>query len=96
MENLMINKIEKEQVKELEFFKENTQRNKIERKKIHNLLYMGMLLGNSYRHKVKIIFESMDGRKMVETTIWATTENNVILKGGTTIPVSAIVDIHLC
>lgn len=95
METIMVNKIEKEQIKELEFNNESRSTDMLELKKIKNLLYLGMVLGNGYRHKVKIIFDSLDGRKMVETTIWATTNNNVVLKGGTVIPVSVIVDVQL-
>lgn len=47
-------------------------------------------LGNLDKFKVKIIFEDFDGRKMVNTTIWALTEKNVVLKAGRTIPINRI------
>ena len=95
MENLLITPIEKEQIPNLHFSKSKPDSKPIEQKRIKNLLYMGMLLGNSYRQKVKIIFKSDEGIQQVETTIWATTENNVVLKGGTSIPISSIVDLNL-
>jgi hypothetical protein len=95
MENLLITSIEKEQIPKLHFSNSKPQVKPIEQRRIKNLLYMGMLLGNSYRQKVKIIFEVQEGTQQVETTIWATTENNVVLKGGTSIPISSITDLKL-
>lgn len=51
-------------------------------------------LGNLEKHKVIIFFRDSEGPKKVFTTIWAHTDNKVILKGGTTIPVSSIIDIR--
>ncbi|MBA3899199.1 MAG: hypothetical protein H0X62_03160 [Bacteroidetes bacterium] len=47
-------------------------------------------LGNAEHGKIKIIFEDRDGVKKVETTIWATTESNIVLKGGVFIPIHRI------
>jgi uncharacterized protein (UPF0248 family) len=47
-------------------------------------------LGNAEHGKIKIIFEDKEGLKKVETTIWATTENNIVLKGGVFIPIHRI------
>lgn len=47
-------------------------------------------LGNSEHGKIKIIFEDDLNVKRVETTIWATTEKNIILKGGMNIPIHRI------
>lgn len=52
-------------------------------------------LGNMERNKIKIIFEDIDGLKKVETTIWATTEKSIILKGGVTIPIHRIREIKI-
>lgn len=61
-----------------------------ERKYRGRMLYMAMILGNGYKSKVKITFESIDGPRMVETTVWATTEATVMLKGGVSLPVATI------
>ena len=53
----------------------------------------GMKLGNNHKRKVKILFEDIDGLKRVETTIWGTTEKNIILKRGTLIPINRIHEI---
>ena len=53
-------------------------------------LNRALILGNAYRRKVKIIFETTKGLCQVETTIWAVTEKNIILKGGKLIPIPSI------
>lgn len=53
-------------------------------------LEKAMILGNAYRRKVKIFFETSEGMCQVETTIWASTEKNIILKGGVVIPIHCI------
>lgn len=52
-------------------------------------------LGNVLRNKVKIIFEDALSLRMVETTIWATTEKNISLKGGVVIPICRIHQVKL-
>lgn len=51
------------------------------------------LLGNAFHNKVKIVFNTKEGIKEVETTIWASTDKNIILKGGISIPIVCIYDI---
>ena len=45
--------------------------------------------------KIKLTFETTDGLKQVETTIWAVTEKNVVLKGGKFIPTKAITKVEV-
>lgn len=47
-------------------------------------------LGNVEQNKNKIIFEDKEGVKQVETTIWATTDKRIVLKGGVVIPINRI------
>ncbi len=54
------------------------------------LLEEAMILGNGEKHKVKIIFESLQGPAMVETTVWDTTDTHIELKGGIDIPICCI------
>jgi hypothetical protein len=58
-------------------------------------LNRALILGNAYRRKIKLIFETTDGIKQVETTIWAVTEQNVVLKGGKFIPINAIIKVKV-
>lgn len=52
--------------------------------------YRGMLLGNIYKGKVKIIFGDLEGIKQVETTIWGVTERRILLKRGIQIPLHRV------
>ncbi len=49
-----------------------------------------MKLGNIEHNKIKILFEDNEGLKQVETTVWAVTDNRIILKQGVTIPINRI------
>lgn len=57
-------------------------------------LHKALSLGNLSKFKVKIIFEDVEGKKMVNTTVWAITENNLVLKAGRTIPLHRVHKIH--
>jgi hypothetical protein len=49
-----------------------------------------MKLGNNEHNKVKLIFQSEEGIMMVETTVWEVTQNYVILKSNTHVPLRSI------
>lgn len=52
-------------------------------------------LGNVEHNKIKIIFEDSESLKQVETTIWATTDKRIILKGGVVIPIQRIHEVKI-
>ena len=52
-----------------------------------------LILGNVDHNKVKILFIDNEGLKSVETTIWAVTEQRVILKSGMAIPIHRITEV---
>lgn len=54
----------------------------------------GMILGNNYKCKVKIVFEDEVGVKQIETTIWSVTEKWVLIKTGMGIPLSRIYSVN--
>ena len=60
-----------------------------------NLLKQGEALGNTYKHKVKIFFQSIEGSWMVYATVWLATETHVQLKGGILIPIKVIEEVTL-
>ena len=60
---------------------------------INKKLHDAMVLGNTAKGKVEIIFCDDEGLKKVHTTIWAKGEKFITLKGGVWIPISKIVDI---
>lgn len=47
-------------------------------------------LGNLEHSKIKIFFEDNESKKIVNTTVWAVTDKNVILKQGMMIPIQRI------
>jgi hypothetical protein len=53
-------------------------------------LEKAMILGNSLHTKAMIVFITEDGPREVETTVWATTDDSVTLKGGVVIPIHCI------
>ncbi len=62
-----------------------------------NALYSKLLgaqrLGNEFKSKTTIVFQTDDGPKRVETTVWSLTENYIQLKNGIMIPLRSIIDI---
>ncbi len=56
-------------------------------------LHVATVLGNMEKIKCKIFFKDSKGVKVVETTIWATCEKNVQIKGGVSIPIRRILDV---
>lgn len=47
-------------------------------------------LGNLEHSKIKIFFEDIESKKIVNTTVWAVTDKNIILKQGVMIPIHRI------
>lgn len=61
--------------------------------RLQQIANRAMLLGNIAKTKVKIIFQTTTGVRQVHTTVWATTQDDIVLKGGRTIPMAAIINI---
>lgn len=59
-----------------------------------NELTYATRLGNEFKGKTSITFETTDGPRSVETTVWSVAEDYLTLKGGTLIPVKSIIDVH--
>ena len=66
-----------------------------EREKRKDNLYLGMILGTNYKRNVSLVVLTISGMKEIIGTIWATTEHNIILKGGTKIPVKCIKEVRI-
>ncbi len=56
----------------------------------HSELFRAQALGNLERSKTRIFFEDSQSKKVVETTVWAVTDNRVVLKKGVGIPINRI------
>lgn len=85
--------IPKEEVANLKFPRAEISKTSEQVAALRKKLEQATALGNIEHAKIKIVFEDQEGPKMVETTIWATGEKNIVLKQGMTIPINRIVDI---
>lgn len=81
--------IEKEQIKNLKLVKVRTEPSK----ELIAKVARAERLGNSFKGKVTIIFETESGPKKTETTVWNSTDEFIQLKGGLMIPLDSILDI---
>lgn len=83
--------IEKENIDTLTFCEAKLGTKEVE--SITKKLFDAMMLGNMDHYKVKISFNTLDGIKEVFTTIWATTDRFIVLKGGRYIPINSIIEV---
>jgi hypothetical protein len=51
-------------------------------------------LGNEFKGKTTVTFETTEGSRTVQTTVWSLTDNYIVLKGGITIPLNSITEVH--
>lgn len=82
--------VEKEEVEHLHFPAHEVLINAADIKQRQHDLERATTLGNVEHNKIKIFFEDDQGQKYVETTIWATGTDNIVLKKGVVIPIHRI------
>lgn len=82
--------IEKEDIQTLKFPKTDVLQDEEAISQRINDLNRAQALGNLEHSKIKIFFEDDSSKKVVETTVWAVTDNNVVLKKGVGIPINRI------
>lgn len=82
--------IEKEAIEKLHFPKNDVLEDKEAIQQRNSELKRALALGNLEHSKIKIYFEDDLSKKVVETTVWAVTDNSVILKQGVAIPINRI------
>lgn len=82
--------VSKESIASLHFPSNEVLDSELAIKNRHKDLERATTLGNIEHSKIKIVFEDSEGLKQVETTIWATTDKRIILKGGVVIPIHRI------
>jgi ssRNA-specific RNase YbeY (16S rRNA maturation enzyme) len=61
---------------------------------INNQLNKALMLGNTHKRKVNIIFQDDESIKTMNTTIWAYGTKYVCFKGGVWIPKSRLIEIE--
>jgi hypothetical protein len=82
--------IEKETIQLLSFPQSDVLETLEEMQQRHLDLYRALALGNLEHSKIRIYFEDNQSKKVVETTVWAVTDQRVILKQGHSIPINRI------
>jgi hypothetical protein len=82
--------IEKENINSLKFPKSEVLHDEEIISQRKNDLFRAQSLGNLEHSKIRIFFEDNSSKKMVETTVWAVTDDNVVLKRGVSIPINRI------
>lgn len=82
--------IQKEKIPDFDFLTEEVLVSDFDKDRRKEDLFRAMVLGNTYRKKVQITFDTRNGSKAVETTVWAATDQNIILKGGIYVPICCI------
>lgn len=79
--------IEKEQIGEHKMIP--AEQNRVE--ELRTKLADAQRLGNEFKSKVSLAFNTEDGPMRVETTVWSLTENYVQIKSGVLIPLIAMI-----
>ena len=87
--------IPKERIPTLRFPKQPVPLTDQQHKDILEKLQWATHLGNAEHGKCRIVFQDDEGMKAVETTVWTYDPENIVLKYGTTIPVSRVVSIEI-
>jgi hypothetical protein len=82
--------IEKEKINSLRFPKAEVLKDNDAIGQRVSDLNRALALGNLEHSKTKIFFEDSHSKKVVETTVWAVTDNMVVLKKGSSIPINRI------
>ncbi|WP_437918400.1 hypothetical protein [Sphingobacterium sp. LRF_L2] len=60
---------------------------------LYDKLLGAQRLGNEFKSKTTIVFQTEDGPKRIETTVWSLTEKYIQIKNGVLIPLKAIIEI---
>ncbi len=83
--------IEKESVAGMRFVGHEVLQDQQDILRRRHKLQRAVSLGNLYKGKSRITFATHEGIKTVEATVWAATDNYILLKGGVQIPIRSII-----
>lgn len=96
MEKIAIRKIEKEDLRNISFQKEEVLLDHAQVQSRWRELNRGMALGNHHKVQTLLRIESLDGEIMeLQAAIWSVTSRHVILKGEILIPICCIHEVRL-
>jgi len=86
--------IERETLTTLKFPEEDVLKSDIEKQQRQRDLQKAMVLGNSFKQKVIVMFRDYKSSKRLATTIWHSNTEHISLKGGIVLPVKSIYKIE--
>jgi hypothetical protein len=95
IENAKSRFIEKENVAELTFPSADVLESLDDINQREIDLKNSLMLGNCYKHKVKIYFKDIDSNKHIETTVWQLDSKVVTIKSGITLPVRSVYKVEI-
>ena len=90
-----LREIQKELLIDMKYPTDDILLGRMERIRRRNNLYTAMLLGNSFKRKVKILFNTVSQKFFVDTTVWSVGKEFVTLKGGRIVPIRSIYKVQL-
>ena len=82
--------IEKEEVVNFKFLAAPKEDVHVQKDKLLN----AVRLGNEFKSKAYITFQTDQGPKKIETTVWSVTEKYLQIKNGVSIPLKSLIDIQ--
>ncbi|UFH45904.1 hypothetical protein LNP27_12330 [Flavobacterium galactosidilyticum] len=82
--------IDKEDIELLKFPVSDVLEDDSEKKTRIGEINRALALGNLEHSKIQIFFEDTETKYKVDTTVWAVTDKNVVLKQGVRIPINRI------
>lgn len=91
MENAL--PVKKEEIPALHFVSYDVLETNAQREKRKHDLEDAMKISNTDKAKSVIYFMTSDGLRFVETTVWAATDENVVFKGGVSIPTTCVLKV---
>ena len=87
--------VEKEHVSELHFPAEEILRSNSDKEARQQGIDRAISLGNLEHYKVKIYFADDEAEKVVHTTIWAVTDQAILLKQNVVLPIHRIIKLEI-
>ncbi len=82
--------IEKEELSQYHLIKTETDNKNVTKEKLERALR----LGNEFKAKTVITFQTEDGPKKIETTVWSVTDEFIQIKGGVALPLYSLINIE--
>jgi hypothetical protein len=87
--------IEKEDIPNFHFPHEDILSKDTDIKERKSTIDRAITLGNLEHQKVKIYFSDDNGKKRVDTTIWAVTDSAIVLKQNVVLPINRIYKLEI-